>query len=230
MATRRTQDLILDKAVGLFNEFTSTKVSTHRLAAACGLSRGNLHYHFPSKKQIIQAIFQRMIREMDIDGYKDHLSPTLDRLAEMFARHTLLVYRYRFFYRELPDLIRADPLLMQRYLEYRRRRTSVMESFFAELDRRDVVRMHGNRALIKSLVESTWILCDNWLNSVWSLDIGINEHAIVHGYEAILSILCPYVSADTATVTQISETAILEHVRASGSLSFPRAEVASPPA
>jgi AcrR family transcriptional regulator len=224
MASRRTQEVILDTAVRLFNEFTTPEVSTNRVAGACGLSRGNLHYHFQTKKQIIQAVFQRMTREMDAGWYKDHLSPTLEHMAEMFARHSLLVYRYRFFYREMPDLLRSDPLLMQRYLEYRRRRTPVVESFFLELDKRGVARMQGNRGLIKSLVESTWILSENWLNSVWSLDCGVNEHAIVHSYGAILDILRPYMPADTPTLKHISEAAILDHVRSSGNAFDSRVE------
>jgi AcrR family transcriptional regulator len=226
MATRQTQDLILDAAVSLFNEFTTTEVSTNRVATACGLSRGNLHYHFQTKKQIIQSIFQRLTKEMDADWYKDPLRPTLEHMAEMFARHSLLVYRYRFFYREMPDLLRSDPLLMQRYLEYRRRRTPVVELFFVELDKRGVARMHGNRALIRSLVESTWVLSENWLNSVISLDGRISEQTIVHSYTAILDILRPYMPADAPTLMHISEAAILEHVRSSGNAFSARPEMA----
>jgi AcrR family transcriptional regulator len=216
MATRRTQELILDTAISLFNEFTTPEVSTNSIAAACDLSRGNLHYHFQTKRQIIQSVFQRITREMDVDWYKDHLSPTLEHMAEMFARHSLLVYRYRFFYREMPDLLRSDPLLMQRYLEYRRRRTPMVELFFLELDKRGVAHMQGNKALIKSLVESTWILSENWLNSIWSLGNGLNERGIVHSYNSILDILRPYMPADAPTLMHISEAAILEHVRSSG--------------
>ncbi|MFO1466972.1 MAG: TetR/AcrR family transcriptional regulator [Steroidobacteraceae bacterium] len=218
MATRQTQDRILDAAIELFNEFATSEVSTNRVATVCELSRGNLHYHFQTKKQIIQSVFQRMTKEVDAAWYSDHLRPTLEHMAEMFARHSLLVYRYRFFYREMPDLLRSDPLLMQRYLEYRQRRIRVVELFFLELDRRGVAQMQGNLTLIKSLVESTWVLSDNWLNSAWALESEISGQTIVRSYSAILDILRPYMSADVPTVMHLSEAAILGHVRSCNTL------------
>ena len=89
-----------------------------RLAAACGVSRSDLEYHFPSKKDLIRAVFGSIVTEMN-GWYQDHLPPTRSRMAVMYARHSLLVYRYRFFYRELPKLLRF----------------TAVEAFFSELER-----------------------------------------------------------------------------------------------
>ncbi len=60
MTTRETQDKIITTALRLFNESGSLIVSTNRIADSCGISRGNLHYHFRTKEEIIQAIFQHL--------------------------------------------------------------------------------------------------------------------------------------------------------------------------
>lgn len=60
MTTRETQDKIITTALRLFNESGSRIVSTNRIADSCGISRGNLHYHFRTKEEIIQAIFQHL--------------------------------------------------------------------------------------------------------------------------------------------------------------------------
>ena len=48
---------------------------------------------------------------MDSGWYRDHLAPTLEHMAAMFVRQLQLIRKYRFFYREIADLLRQDPRL-----------------------------------------------------------------------------------------------------------------------
>jgi AcrR family transcriptional regulator len=71
MSTRETQKLILDSAIELFNEHGSPNVSTNRIAEHCGISKGNLNYHFRVKSEIIVAVFGRINDEINYDWYDD---------------------------------------------------------------------------------------------------------------------------------------------------------------
>src|SRR5262245_66648662 len=108
MATRATQTRIVDAAVELFNEHGTAAVSLNRIAEHCLMSKGNLHYHFQNKQEIIRCIFQRALVEMDGGWYRDHLAPTLEHMAEMFVRQLQLILRYRSVYRMTATLIRAE--------------------------------------------------------------------------------------------------------------------------
>jgi AcrR family transcriptional regulator len=99
MATRATQFRILQAALELFNEHGTAAVSSNRIAERCGISKGNLQYHFRNKREIIYAVFQQAIGEMDAGWYRDHLAPTLEHMAAMFVRQLQLILKYRFFYR-----------------------------------------------------------------------------------------------------------------------------------
>ena len=55
-----TLERILDAALTLFNEGGTAVASTNHIAAACGISPGNLYYHFRNKEEIIRALFERM--------------------------------------------------------------------------------------------------------------------------------------------------------------------------
>ena len=207
MATRDTQQRIIRKAITLFNEHGTSAVSTNRIAEECGISKGNLHYHFRTKQEIIQCIFRHIVEEMDAGWYedcshryRDHLHPTVRHMAEMFARQLLLIYRYRFFYREIPNLLRSDPLLLRRYKENRRKRMRALEEFFVELDKQGVLNLNGDRELTNSLVHSTWIISDNWLNSIELLDDTVDERSILEGYDLILNILRPYLPAEESQI------------------------------
>jgi AcrR family transcriptional regulator len=208
MTTRQTQSRIVDAALALFNEHGTAAVSTNRIADACGISKGNLHYHFRNKGEIIQSIFRRIVDEMNASWYQDHTQPTIRHMAEMFARQVLLIYQYRFFYRELPALLRDDPLLMQRYRDNRHRRMAALVEFFAELDRAGALRMNGDRDLISSLVHSTWIISDNWLNSQQLLGGQLDDQAVLAGYHLILDILRPYFVGDQSHIVDESRAAI----------------------
>src|SRR5579872_4207776 len=122
MGTRITQLRILQAALELFNEHGTAAVSANRIAERCCISKGNLQYHFRNKREIIYALFQQAIAEMDSGWYRDHLAPTLEHMAAMYVRQLQLIVKYRFFYRELADLLRQDPLLRKRYADNRQRR------------------------------------------------------------------------------------------------------------
>jgi AcrR family transcriptional regulator len=216
MATRETQSRILDTAIALFNEHGCAAVSTNRIAETCGISKGNLHYHFKTKREIVLAIYRRVVAEMDSGWYQDHLQPTIRHMAEMFARQVLLIYDYRFFYREMPALLREDPVLMERHRRNRERRMRAIQDFFLALDRIGALRLGGDTRLIRSLVHSTWIISDNWLNSEEFAGRGLDEESVLAGYHLILDILRPYFVGDQNSIVAESRTAIVRHLRARG--------------
>lgn len=208
MTTRQTQSRIIDTALRLFNEHGTAAVSTNRIAEACGISKGNLHYHFKTKSEIIEAIFRRIVDEMNASWYQDHTQPTVRHMAEMFARQVLLIYDYRYFYREMPSLLRENVSLMERYRDNRQRRMAALEGFFVVLDRAGALRFQSDSRLIKSIVHSTWILSDNWLNSQEFLGRPLDDESVLSGYLLILDILKPYFVGDQAGIVDESRAAI----------------------
>jgi len=53
-----TRTRILESCRVLFNERGPAEVTTSEVAAAVGISEGNLHYHFRKKQQIVIALFE----------------------------------------------------------------------------------------------------------------------------------------------------------------------------
>ena len=115
MVAVTTKDHILDTATALFNETTTGEVSTNHIAAAAGMSSGNLYYHFPNKEAIIRAALERMFGAFgDVWRLPEDRPVTLaDAEATMHALFGVL-WRFRFFYREQLALMRRDPLLAAR--------------------------------------------------------------------------------------------------------------------
>ena len=208
MATRETQALIVETALGLFNRYGSNTVSTNRIAAACGISRGNLHYHFRTKAEIVQSIFRQIVHAMNDEWPVDHLEPTLEHMVQMYVRQSMLILEYEFFYREMPSLLRQDTLLRRRYREHRERRLLVIERFFRALADVGIMHFGPQPAPVRSIVIATWIISDNWPNFVEFQGDPFDADAICQGYDMILQVLGPHIKVDFRAVTQASHQAI----------------------
>lgn len=208
MATKVTQLRVLRAALELFNAEGTAAVSAGRIAERCGISKSNLQYHFPNKRDVIFAIFQLAIGEMNAGWYRDHLEPTLEHMAAMFVRQLQLIVKYRFFYREMPDLLRQDPLLRRRYSENRERRLRVIEEFMHALAARGLMRLPQDAQRRRSIVEVSWILSENWVNYIEYQDREMDAATIVEGYATILEVLRPYLCADPQRITKDSSGTI----------------------
>jgi AcrR family transcriptional regulator len=208
MGTRDTQTRIVDAALELFNEHGTAAVSTNRIAEHCGISKGNLHYHFRNKQEIIRFLFQRAVDEMDAGWYRDHLAATLEHMATMFVRQLQLIRDYRFFYREMADLLRRDKILRRRFAANRERRLVEIERFFVALAGRGLMNLPAEPQRLRSIVDITWIISENWLNYIEYHDRELTVEAVAAGYDQILEVLRPYLIVDPHRITTESYSII----------------------
>jgi len=121
-APRRTRERILELSQRLFNEFGEPNVTTTVIADEMNISPGNLYYHFRNKDDIVNSIFDQFEGEIDRmlalpEDRRSNIEDVWLYLHLMFE----LVWRYRFFYRDLNDLLsrnRKLELQFKRILEH----------------------------------------------------------------------------------------------------------------
>src|SRR5215207_8143314 len=102
-----TRDRIIDTAITLFNEQGTGPVSTNHIAQAMGISPGNLYYHFRNKEAIVRAIYARLRPAWEAaSALSVDRPPTVADLHLILTKHFRIVWAYRFYYRELPTLMR----------------------------------------------------------------------------------------------------------------------------
>lgn len=106
---KKTPKMILDNARLLFNREGVNNVRLLDIAKHTDISPGNLSYHFKTKKDLIQALLKQLqtaskdMRTVHM-GYlehEDYLS-----ITRSFLRFQI---GYRYFYRDILDLISLDP-------------------------------------------------------------------------------------------------------------------------
>ncbi len=75
MVLRDTKGLIKATALTLFNERGVSHISGNTIAEHCGISKGNMHYHFRTKQDIILALFADIVAEVSGSWREDTDQP-----------------------------------------------------------------------------------------------------------------------------------------------------------
>jgi len=163
---RPTRDRIVDSAIALFNEQGVSAVTTNHVAEHAEISPGNLYYHFANKEEIIREAFERVNNEADaIWTAKPGGAPgPVPRSSDVGSFHLMLIgnlelfAKYAFLARELPALLRADPVLRVRYTEIAQRRTRELEDVVRPFAKAGLLRNLDDPEDLRALVETAWVL------------------------------------------------------------------------
>ncbi len=191
--TAQTRARILDAALALFNERGTAAVSTNHVAAAAGLSPGNLYYHYADKQEIIRALHHRYAAAHEaLWGTGGGQRASLARLRENLARSMELSWQYRFLERELVALLRADELLAAAHRAAYQRRLSQWVAFGEQLADDGLIRRPAPPVTIADLATTAWLIGTGWLPF---LEITGDPHdpvQVARAGDLVRAVLAPY--------------------------------------
>ena len=191
----RTRARILDAALALFNERGTAAVSTNHIAAAAGLSPGNLYYHFAGKQEIIRALYARYIAaQQDLWDPGAGEPADLAALRAGVARAMELAWQYRFAERELLALLRADPRLRASYRDAYQRRLAQWTAFGDQLAARGIIRPPRPPATIADLTVAVWLIGGSWLPFLEITGDPHDARQVARGGDIVLAVLAPYLA------------------------------------
>ena len=136
MARLRTRDRILEASLRLFNEEGEPNVTTVDIANELDISPGNLYYHFKGKEALIEALYEHFDAQMS-EFLHAPTESALNLEDNWYYLYVLFeeIYQFRFFYRNLTDLLQRYPALRKRFrrlLELKRRTAYAVAADMAE--------------------------------------------------------------------------------------------------
>ena len=189
----KTRDRILDTALGLFNQAGVGAVSTNHIAEAASISPGNLYYHFSNKEEIVRSLFERLYAEWDekLALPDDHM-PTLDDAFALVRTNFIIMWQYRFVYREVLTLLRQDAELHARYIIVRRRGYDGFRQLIGLFSQAGVLVV-PNEATVIELADLCWLISEFWLANVEINGETVSEPPLEHGIQLMLRVLQPYI-------------------------------------
>jgi AcrR family transcriptional regulator len=190
--SKQTKTNIIQKAIDLFNEHGTAAVSLNSLAEALGISTGNLQYHYRSKEEIVRAILEIMFNDWNaVYQEMDTASFSLDTLRRTVRINFDLVWKYRFFYRELNALLRHDEILAKRYAAIQEQRLAEQESLTKQMVKPGRASPMS-RSELRNMVLIGWVLSNSWLSYVESTGREIDETILDEAVEILVQFYKPY--------------------------------------
>lgn len=195
-APRRTAERILATTLELFNRFGEPNVSTTMLTAELNISPGNLYYHYPSKDELVNTLFEQY--ESRMLALLDAGQDVRDVEDAWFFLHTLfeLIWAYRFFYRDLGHLLSRNRRLETHFPAILMRKKGALQLM---LERLQAASPSQGFVATGALAASMVVLLTWWLSYEYvlqprsAMEPENAQDALLRGAYHVLGLLTPYV-------------------------------------
>jgi AcrR family transcriptional regulator len=192
----KTADRILETTLDLFNRFGEPNVAPSLIASTLGMSPGNLYYHFPSKAELVNALFDRYTKKIN------HILPAASEVQGVedawFFMHTLFEYiwEYRFLYRDLNDLLSKNRQLEKHAQALILRKNAALQAMLAGLRSHSVLQAEKadiqNIATCMVALMTYWLSYEYVLNPRHALEPEHMEQTVSRGAFHVLCQISPY--------------------------------------
>jgi AcrR family transcriptional regulator len=193
--TQRTRRRILDESLRLFNEHGEEAVTAADIAAALGISPGNLYYHYRNKDEIVTQLFGRLEERLDIEPRVD--ADAAQAIEDLWLYlHLMLeaIWDFRFFYRNLHGVARRDRRLAQRFNRIAGRKLASIEGLCNGLAAQGALRADGEE--IHALARNVLLVATYWLD-FQALRRGRDEAAGPgRGAYQVMMLIAPYLAGE----------------------------------
>jgi AcrR family transcriptional regulator len=201
-APRRTRERILELSLRLFNEFGEPNVTTTVISEEMNISPGNLYYHFRNKDDIVNSIFVQFESEIDrmlavpVDR-QPNIEDVWLNLHLMFE----LIWRYRFFYRDLNDLLSRNRKLELQFKQILAHQIKVAQQLCEGL--RSDHALEASDMEINALATNMVVVATYWLSYEYVrnprkyAEQQSTVDALARGCYQVLSLIGPYLRGPT---------------------------------
>jgi len=198
---RRTRSRILETSLRLFNDFGEPNVTTTLIADEMNISPGNLYYHFRSKDEIVDTLFGEFERE--VAGVLAAPTARTANVEDVWLfLHVLLeaMWRYRFLYRDLNDLLSRNRLLevhFKRLLEQKTRTAAALCDALAAAG-----EMRASRAEIAALAVNMVVVLTYWLSFEYVRDPRHpqDDATLARGAYQVMALVAPFLAGDSRSL------------------------------
>ncbi len=195
-APRRTAERILEVTLALFNRFGEPNVSTTLISAELGISPGNLYYHYPAKDELINSLFDRF--EHALNELLNASDGVRDVEDAWFFMHTLfeLIWQYRFFYRDLNDLLSKNRRLETHFQSVLKNKTRAVRALLDGMSRSGAITIDTRE--VDATATSMVVVLTYWLSFEYvrdprrALEPENAQAALLRGAQHVLNLLVPY--------------------------------------
>lgn len=192
---KKIKEEILDTALELFNTHSVADISIRNIATAVGISHSNLIYHYKTKQDIIRALHNQLL-EQAVQLNQQHIEVLcfLETLHQSTKQGFDILYKYRFFMRELHYILREDHELKQDFIRVEKIRAAMYKERILLAIQDGYIRPESYPGEYEYFIEHIKIYSDAWITSSDIYD-DADHSSIIEKYSALfISLFFPYLT------------------------------------
>ncbi|CCN37738.1 putative Transcriptional regulator, TetR family [Vibrio nigripulchritudo SO65] len=191
----KTKLKIVLTALELFNERGERNVTTNHIAENLNISPGNLYYHFRNKQEIIHSIYDMYENEL-LASFAPRESDNSVKIFETCMGSIFnMMWKYRFFYSNLPEILSNDTELHARYSATQTRLRENLRRICLQFREAKLLEMSDKEQ--ETTITTMHLITTNWFNYQTALKCGtkVIKSDVISGVKQMLSVVQPYTTS-----------------------------------
>lgn len=201
-----TRQRLIQASIELFNRYGVPNVSLTQIAAAVGISQGNLTYHFKRRDDLVYATFEVLEQRMSAVLFREiTVAPpdlqNAEDAADVLLRIVRTFWEFRFLFNSLTFLLAEDTRLREAYFAFQERAQAGIAETNHIVMRSGVLLPMQKHNTLRLLADNVWT---QWLGWLRMQQIHNPEAVLPDGdalYDCVLhhwSLMRPYLQDDFA--------------------------------
>ena len=157
----KMRERILLHAIQLFNEHGFVNVRVRDIASAMSVSPGSISYHFRNKEELILEIYKYMLDSLNNAAIAERLisGSKLMEIARVYAEY---VYRFRFFFQDTLEIIRAYPRIGKMHQSQTQTEITTIKSIVYIAVGNGTLMQEPEPGVYAQLCEMAWMTLHFW--------------------------------------------------------------------
>ncbi|MFN8357281.1 MAG: TetR/AcrR family transcriptional regulator [Spirosomataceae bacterium] len=189
-----TKQKISKAALFLFNRFGFVNVRLQHIADEANLSVGNLAYHFKTKDDILEHLYEQLVGEQQRLLANLRMIPLFVNLDEHLQHTFQIQQQYSFFFTDTLEILRAYPTIKRKHREHIYWQTIQIQLFLEFNVSRMALLPPQEPDTLALLANRYTMITDSWLSYEVLLGQKAHELTATRLKELIWSLLSSYFS------------------------------------
>lgn len=198
-----TKERILQTALELYNASGPETVTVRHIAAAMGISHGNLCYHYPNTDALVRALYDQLVVELNNVVAQSHTEAAellkhpelaLAMVIGQTRKGFEIMYRFRFVLLNFHTIMRGDAYIREHFRELTHQRTVQFRMMVDFLMQTGIIRKEHFDGEFDLLIELQLLAGDGWIARAEIVREMSKTQAIAYYVDVLLS---PWVAVMT---------------------------------
>lgn len=192
---KKTKETILNTALSLFNSKGLAQVKLRTIAMEMGISQGNLNYHFKKREEIIEALYFRLVE--DINSHILDNPEKINILKVLFETSNKVMhdlYNYRFIMLDFVQIMRENKKIKMHFQNLQKVREQQFMYFFDLMIKSNLMRKEILTNEYKNLFSRLQMLGDYWISSAETAKKPLTKKSIAQYEEILNQTIFPYLT------------------------------------